>query len=236
MSSLAQQRQSIHFSSMNPMLSMPATSISTQPPVLVQIQELVFDCPGSGPLRLGDRVLRPGITLVRGDDEHGLSKLLRLLAGTQQPLAGQVQWLGDSIPLPASALDGWLFWIDPADRSQDEVTVGAYWQQLSRRYPRWNWQLLDELQAELGLTPHLDKSLYMLSTGSRRKVALAAAFAAGAALTLLDRPFAALDLPSRRCVTRCLQACASQTERIHVVADYEAPENVPLSQVIDLNS
>lgn len=235
MSSLAQQRQSIHFPSMNPMSSMLATSISTQPPVLVQIQQLVFDCPGSGQLSLGDRVLRPGITLIRGDDEHGLSTLLRLLAGTQQPLSGQVQWLADSIPLPATALDGWLFWIDPADRTPDEVTVRAHWQQLSRRYPRWNSQQLDDLQAELGLTPHLDKSLYMLSTGSRRKVALAAAFAAGAALTLLDRPFAALDPPSRRCVTRCLQACASQTERIYVVADYEPPGNVPLGQVIDLN-
>ena len=83
--------------------------------------------------------------------------------------------------------------------------------------------------------PTPQPSSFTLSTGSRRKVALAAALAAGAALTLLDQPYAALDLPSRRCITRCLLDCASQAERIYVMADYEAPEGVPLIQVIDLN-
>ena len=213
---------------------MPTPSISTQPPVQVQIQELVFDSP-SGQVRLDSQVIGPGITLIRADDEHELVALLGLLSGRQQPQAGRVQWLSGSSPLPASALDDWRFWIDPEDRSQDEMTVRACWQELGRRYPRWNASRLDELQAELGLAPHLDKPLYMLSTGSRRKVMLAAAFAAGAALTLLDRPFAALDLPSRRCITRCLQACATHADRILVVADYEPPGNVPLGQMIDLN-
>ena len=35
-----------------------------------------------------------------------------------------------------------------------------------------------------------------LSAGTRRKVWLAGAFASGAAVTLLDEPFAALDLPT----------------------------------------
>ena len=198
-------------------------------------KDLVLDCPGSGPLRLAGLQLRPGLALVRSDEDSDMSTLLRLLSGRLKPRTGQLQWLLDSRPVATTALDRLLFWIDPADRSQDAVTVSGYWRQLRRHYPRWNDGMLDELQVELGLTPHLDKALFMLSTGSRRKVVLAAAFAANAALTLLEQPYAALDLPSRRCITRCLLASASQAERIYVMADYEAPEGVPLSQVIDLN-
>ena len=56
--------------------------------------------------------------------------------------------------------------------------------------------VLQHLIQAFELTPHLEKPLYMLSTGSKRKVWLAAAFASGAAVTLLDQPFAALDKAS----------------------------------------
>ncbi|WP_161124626.1 ATP-binding cassette domain-containing protein [Malikia spinosa] len=217
------------------MSSLPEASISAPYPVLLLAEDLVLDCPGSGPRRLSGLQLRPGLTLVRSDDDSDMSHLLRLLSGTVKPRSGEVQWLLHSSLVSTTELEQLVFWVDPADRSQDQVSVSAYWQQLRGRYPRWNNAMLDELQVELGLTPHLDKALFMLSTGSRRKVALAAALAAGAALTLLNQPYAALDLPSRRCITRCLLDCASQAERIYVMADYEAPEGVPLSQLIDLN-
>lgn len=219
----------------NPMSSLPEASISAPYPVLLLAEDLVLDCPGSGPLRLSGLQLRPGLTLVRSDEDNDMSHLLRLLSGKVKPRSGEVQWLLHSSPVSTTELERLVFWIDPADSSQDQVSVSAYWQQLRGRYPRWNDAMLDELQVELGLTPHLEKALFMLSTGSRRKVALAAALAAGAALTLLDQPYAALDLPSRRCITRCLLDCASQVERIYVMADYEAPEGVPLNQVIDLH-
>lgn len=217
------------------MSSVPEASITLPCPVLLLAEDLVLDCPDSGPLRLTGLQLRPGLTLIRGEEDSDMTTLLRWLSGTVKPRSGQLQWLLDFRPVSTTELERLVFWVDAADRSQDKVSVSAYWQQLRRRYPRWNDAMLDELQVELGLTPHLDKALFMLSTGSRRKVGLAAAFAAGAALTLLDRPYAALDLPSRRCITRCLLDGASQAERIYVMADYEAPEGVPLSQVIDLN-
>lgn len=219
----------------NPMSSLPEASISAPYPVLLLAEDLVLDCPGSEPRGLTGLQLRPGLTLVRSGEDSDMSHLLRWLSGKVKPRSGQVQWLLHSRPVSTTELERLVFWADPADRSQDQVSVSAYWQQLRGRYPHWNDAMLDELQAELGLTPHLDKALFMLSTGSRRKVALAAALAAGAALTLLDQPYAALDLPSRRCITHCLLDCASQAERIYVMADYEAPEGVPLSQVIDLN-
>ena len=94
--------------------------------------------------------------------------------------------------------------------------------------------VLGILMQALDLTLHLEKPLYMLSTGSKRKVWLAAALASGAALTLLDEPFAALDRSSIRSVLDLLREAASHRQRAWVVADYEAPPGVPLAQHIDL--
>jgi energy-coupling factor transporter ATP-binding protein EcfA2 len=86
----------------------------------------------------------------------------------------------------------------------------------------------------LALAPELNKQLFMLSTGSKRKVWLAAAFASGAALTLLDMPFAALDKASIRFVLALLEDAAADPARAFVVADYAAPAGVSLAGVIDL--
>ena len=86
----------------------------------------------------------------------------------------------------------------------------------------------------LNLEPHVNKPLYMLSTGSKRKVWLAAAFASGAALTLLDEPFAALDTASTGFALNMLEDAATQNKRAWVLAHYEAPGKVPLAGMIDL--
>jgi len=48
----------------------------------------------------------------------------------------------------------------------------------------------------LTVLPHQHKQLFMLSTGSRRKVAVAGLLACGATITCLDQPYAALDSAS----------------------------------------
>ena len=93
----------------------------------------------------------------------------------------------------------------------------------------------------LSLAEFLDKPLYMLSTGSKRKVWLAAAFACNADVALLDDPFAALDKPSIRYVTEVLRGLALQTQRALVITGYDAPkydapDYVPLAGLIDLGA
>ena len=95
----------------------------------------------------------------------------------------------------------------------------------------------DELLQGFGLVEHLDKTLHMLSTGSRRKVALAAAFACGARLTLLEKPCAALDARSRGLLAELLQEAAGDDRRAWVLADYELPAalaGVELAATLDL--
>lgn len=74
----------------------------------------------------------------------------------------------------------------------------------------------------------------MRSTGTRRKVFLAGAFASRAAVTLLDEPFAALDRASIALVLELLQEAATHPSRAWVVADYAAPARVGLAGECEL--
>jgi ABC-type Mn2+/Zn2+ transport system ATPase subunit len=107
---------------------------------------------------------------------------------------------------------------------------------LQRRfYPAFNDAVLLELLDGLSLSDHVAKAMYMLSAGSKRKVWLAAAFASGAAVTLLDEPFAALDKASINFLTKQLETFAQNPSRAWVVADYEVPANLTTQTVIDLD-
>lgn len=148
--------------------------------------------------------LPPGLVAVTGDEGAGKTTLLR--------------GLGE----PPSAL-----WLDLSLPGQDDQTPEQVWQALAPRCPQWNAPLQHDLADALGLQPHLGKQLFMLSTGSRRKVALVGLLASGARVTCLDQPFAALDAASARVVREFLADMAGHATRTWVVADYEADARLP---------
>lgn len=88
---------------------------------------------------------------------------------------------------------------------------------------------------DFGLAEHLGKPLYMLSTGSRRKVMLVAALASGATVTLLDQPFASLDQTSIRVIKDFLNETAEHSSRAWIVADYEVPADFPQASVLQMS-
>ncbi len=165
-----------------------------------------------------------GLHAVLGDEGRGKTTLLRLLAGDVVPTAGQV-----------TRPQGGVFWVDLQGAEHDATTVQACWDQLRAGYPHWNPDLLQELSEALDMTQHLDKQLRMLSAGSRRKVMVVAALASGATVTLLDQPFAALDLGSIRIVDRFLHEAAEHTSRAWIVADYTVAHHWPLASVLNLD-
>ncbi|MCF8159233.1 MAG: hypothetical protein K9J76_00880 [Polaromonas sp.] len=69
----------------------------------------------------------------------------------------------------------------------------------------------------------MGKSLHMLLSGTRRKVLPAAVLASGAALTLLDEPFSALDRPSVNFLHEVATDAAHHPRRAFVIADHQAP-------------
>lgn len=156
--------------------------------------------------------IKPGLTLIQGGDGRGKTTLLQLLARARQPDQGQVEGPADSV-----------FWIDPHSGGDDKVTLRQWLQGLSAHYPAWDHDRVAALAEALSLGDHMDKGLFMLSTGTRRKGALVAAMACGAQLTLLDTPFAALDARSRDIVAGLLDEAAGHDSRAFVVADFEVP-------------
>ena len=203
------------------------------PCVVLQARSLGFGYPEQ-PALLTDwsADIESGVTWVGGDESTGKTTLLRLLAGELTAQCGSLQVNGIPLKEQPQAYRNQLAWVDPRSQAFDTLTPQAYWDGLRRKHPAFSDALLADLVVGLALEPHLSKSLYMLSTGTRRKVFLAVAFASGAAVTLLDEPFAALDKASIGLVLELLQDAATHPGRAWVVADYVAPPGVALKSIL----
>ena len=165
--------------------------------------------------------LPPGLVAVTGDEGAGKTGLLRRLCEHHLLLDPGAS---------CSAL-----WLDLSLPGRDGQAPGQVWDTLRQGCPRWDPQLQQHLIEALGLHPHLGKTLHMLSTGSRRKVALVGLLASGAGVTCLDQPFVALDAPSARVIREFLADVADHESRTWVVADYGADPCLPWRRQIALS-
>lgn len=216
----------------------------TPSPVL-QIEQLCFDHPAhqgqpAVPVLKGfDAGLPAGVTWVSGDESCGKTTLLRLLAGELRAQSGSLRLLCGSAPI-APASPAWaaeVAWCDLRSPAHDPLYPTDCFHREQERHPRFDNSLLTRMIEGLDLGPHLDKALYMLSTGTRRKVALAGVLASGASLMLLDDPFAALDKGSIDFLLEHLrQQAESPAGRAWVLAAYVAPRGVPLASHLDLDA
>jgi ABC-type transport system involved in cytochrome c biogenesis ATPase subunit len=192
----------------------------------IEAQHLAWSCEGVVVQRDLCFTMATGLTLVRGGEGRGKSSLLRLLARQDLPDAGELRCTAQT-----------TLFVHPASPAFDALPAAAWLATLRPRFPAWDDVACAALTAGFALTSHIDKPMYMLSAGSRRKVGLVAAGAARADLTLLDTPYAALDVASCRVLTRLLAAAAHDTQRAWVLADYELPQGLSpdeLSTLIDL--
>lgn len=140
-----------------------------------------------------DLTLRPGgAAVVTGPNGAGKSTLLRIATGLLAPAAGRVwrsariAWLGE-----AAALDG--------ERTLDQAL--GFWARLDG--PDATMRVTRGLAA-FDLTALADVPVRFLSTGQRRRAALARTVASGAALWLLDEPASGLDVASVAALERVI--------------------------------
>src|SRR5687768_6228908 len=139
--------------------------------------------------RRGDRVLFRGVefALAPGEALHpagpngvGKTSLIRIAAGLLRPLAGSVEREGAAALLDEhAALDMHL----PLGRALH------FW----RRLDRADAPAFDRAVEKLALTDLLDVPVRYLSSGQRKRAALARVMLAGAPLWLLDEPLNGLD-------------------------------------------
>jgi len=201
---------------------------------MLNLSNVFFAYPHCAVLRDFSAQLAPGVAMVLGGDGRGKTTVLELLAGVLAPDAGRLQ-LGDVfLDEQPEAYRQQVFWKDSRSTAHDAVTVTDYLQSVQRAYPGFDEALLTEMIEGLSLGPQLHKNLFMLSTGSKRKVWIAAAAASGAQLTLLDGPFVSLDQASINFVLQVLTVAAKQSVRIWVVADYVPLGDLALTTLINL--
>ncbi len=189
----------------------------------LHVEGLSFSYPSRALFEGWSAVFAPGLHLVCGDDGCGKTTLLRLLAADLVAQAGNLRLGKFVLSDDVQSYRRQLFRTDPASNDFDALTPVQWFDSLRSAHGAFDMAQAEKLLAQLFLQEHLHKTGHMLSTGSRRKVWLAAALASGAALVLIDQPFAALDAPSIRAVTQLLQQAGQAADRILLVADYEAP-------------
>ena len=203
-------------------------------PCVLRVDKLRFAYPGRAlwtDLAVG---IPAGVSWVCGGDGCGKSTLLRLLAGELGAQSGCFVLNGAPVDPTHRAYRQRVFWTDMRSEAFEQITPLAYFATQRAHYPSWEEAAVRDLAEGFSLVPHLNKPIYMLSTGSKRKVWLTAALAAGADVTLIDDPFSALDKPSIQFFKAQLSAFVHAATRACVMADYDAPGDVPLISRIDL--
>jgi len=135
--------------------------------------------------RRGDRVLFAGLSLalvpgeavqLAGANGIGKSSAIRILAGLMRPYAGTVEREGD-----AGLIDERTA-LDP-DRPLGQAL--EFWSRIDSRG--------DNAAARLGLTGLLEVPVRFLSTGQKKRAALARLIGQDAAIWFLDEPLNGLD-------------------------------------------
>jgi ABC-type transport system involved in cytochrome c biogenesis ATPase subunit len=207
-------------------------------PVVVAAQALGFGHPGLPLWEGASHTWRAGLNLVRGGEGCGKTSLLQALAGQLRLRSGRFDhpWTQGRPPS--------LFWKDPrAALAQDECRRPALeWvQSQAASHPGWDASAWQAHVQGLGLAPHLSKPLLALSTGSLRKLWMAAGWACGSELLLIDEPLAALDRASMDHVQHTLagmnwagQRRAGTAPRCVIVAHWDAMQGVAWDDILDL--
>ena len=154
-----------------------------------------------------------GLNAVMGDEGAGKTRFLRLL----------------------SELESDALWFDLRLSNHDDLTPLEFWHHLQSQCPSWNETLRSQLCAALDLNDHLHKQLFMLSTGSRRKVGLVALLVSGAKFVCLDQPFSALDQASIGVLVDFLNDMNQDNSRAWVVADYVADPRLDWVSLVELD-
>ncbi len=202
---------------------------------VLEIEDLRFAWPDQPPLAAHwSARIAAGVTVLQGDTGSGKSTLLRVLAGELRA-SGRLTLAGTHLDAAPDAYRRKVFWCDPGTGQFQQMAVQECTAALRDGDAPFDEALWQGLVEGFALTPHLDKKMYMLSTGSRRKVYLAAALASNRALTLLDEPTGALDAASIRCLWRTLADFAKhRPTRAIVIASSEAVAAVPCVATIAL--
>lgn len=135
-----------------------------------------------------------GALLLTGPNGSGKSSLLRLMAGLLAPFAGRLTWNGEPVADAVDEHRARLDYLGYQDAVKPALSVAenlAFWAALADPHeaPTRARIALDEI----GLAGLADLPGRYLSSGQRRRLAIARILVGGAPIWLLDEPTTALD-------------------------------------------
>lgn len=198
---------------------------------LLKVQGLYFSWPDRPLFKNLNLFVCAGVSMVCGEESSGKTTLLRLLSGELQAGQGSIVWHPEGRCILPQETRTRVFLTEPRSNRFDAISARAWLSSLGASHPRFDIRLSLELAEGFALEPHIDKPMYMLSAGSKRKVWLCAAFAAGTPLTLIDEPFAALDLAAVRFLKELLVEASEDPIRAWMLADHAPPDGLVLRSV-----
>jgi NitT/TauT family transport system ATP-binding protein len=163
-----------------------------------------------------------------GPSGCGKSTLLKLIAGLEQPTAGQVRLAGRAVQRPSREV-GFVFQ-EPTLMDwrtvRDNVTLPLELDGSGKEQAAGRAQMLLDL---VGLTGFEDAYPAQLSGGMAQRVALARALVHDPRLLLLDEPFGALDALTRERMGRELLRIWQARRKTVVLVTHSVPEAVFLA-------
>ena len=163
-------------------------------------------------------VHRGEVVAVEGPNGAGKTTLLRALAGLVRVVGGEAEVLGVDLRRARRDVRRKVALLSPAGGLYDDLTVAdnlRFWARAAGR-PE---VAAHEAMARLGLDGRLaDVAVGRLSTGQRRRAALAVLVARDSALWLLDEPHAGLDADGRDVVDGLVAGAARRGATVVLVS------------------
>ena len=163
-------------------------------------------------------VHRGEVVAVEGPNGAGKTTLLRALAGLVRVVGGEAEVLGVDLRRARRDVRRKVALLSPAGGLYDDLTVAdnlRFWARAAGR-PEVAAQ---DAMARLGLDGRLaDVAAGRLSTGQRRRAALAVLVARDSALWLLDEPHAGLDADGRDVVDDLVAGAARRGATVVLVS------------------
>ncbi len=163
---------------------------------------------------------QPGCFALCEEENTGKSTLLAILAGIIAPDEGDAWIDGHSLWKQAEKARACTAYVPDNCLAFPEQTGRGLLQQLATQKRTAVDSHVLELAHELGLEPHLDKPFEQMSTGTRRKVYLAAAALGEAAVILADGPSNGLDARARAVLAEQFKAWGKN--RVVLFASHDA--------------
>lgn len=150
------------------------------------------------------------VVVLRGANGAGKTTLLRVCAGLLALSAGEASVLGYDLRRDRRAVRREVAFLAHDAALYDDLTVDENLR-FGTRAARGDVDALDEVADRLGLRGRLRTvQVGRLSTGQRRRAALALHVARRSPLWLLDEPHAGLDAPTRDLVDGLVRQAASE--------------------------